>query len=170
MLRNTIVGLQQKYQDELAVDNLALARRKVLTSLQNHWKGLIVFVDQPEIPMDNNETERNFRDVARFRRNCFGVFSERFGQIAALLLTIFATLRKNSIPLRSYLTQYFQAVAANHGRAPETLTGLLPWDLSAEVRARLQCRDDLSAACLSPIDGQPEAAQAGSTLEPFDTS
>ena len=170
LLRSTITDLQQKYQGELAVDSLALARRKILTSLQNHWQGLNVFVDHPEIPMDNNETERNFRDVARFRRNCFGVFSERFGQIAALLLTILATLRKNAIPLRAYLTHYFQAVAANHGRAPEALTGLLPWDLSAEMRARLQCRDDLSAACLSPSDGRPVSAQADSTLEPFDTS
>lgn len=138
LLRSTITALQQQYQGELAVDSLAPARRKVLTSLQNHWQGLNVFVDHPEVPMDNNETERNFRDVARFRRNCFGVFSERFGQIAALLLTIFATLRKNAIPLHAYLTRYFQAVAANQGQAPQELTELLPWNLPAEWRADCQ--------------------------------
>ena len=32
------------------------AAHKVLVSLQNHWEGLTVFVDRPEIAMDNNRT------------------------------------------------------------------------------------------------------------------
>ena len=31
---------------------------KVLQSLKNHWQGLTVFVDHPEVPMDNNSSER----------------------------------------------------------------------------------------------------------------
>jgi transposase len=170
-LRSTMAALQETYQAELADDRLPLARRKVLASLENHWQGLNVFVDHPEIPMDNNETERNFRDVARFRRNCFGVFSERFGQITALLLTIFATLRKNGIALRAYLAHYFQAVAANHGQAPSNLTALLPWNLPANVRLRLQGQpEELPAACPSPSVGRPASVPAASTWEPFDTS
>ena len=170
-LRNTMADLKQTYQGDLATDNLPPVRRKALTSLQNHWKGLNVFVDHLEIPMDNNETERNFRDVARFRRNCFGVFSEKFGWITALFLTIFATLRKNGILLRPWLTRYFQAVAANRGQAPTDLTGLLPWNRSPELRACLQeGRYDLPSACLPPDAERPMSAHVGSTWEPHDTS
>lgn len=170
-LRTLMADLQQTYQAELLTDNLAPARRKALTSLQNHWQGLNVFVDHPEIPMDNNETERNFRDVARFRRNCFGVFSKHFGWITALFLTIFATLRKNGILLRPWLTRYFQAVAANCGQAPADLTGLLPWNLSPELHACLQeGRYDWPSACLPPDDEKAMSAHVGSIPEPDDTS
>ena len=33
------------------------AVRKALESLQSHWSGLTVFVDDPKIPMDNNASE-----------------------------------------------------------------------------------------------------------------
>ena len=72
-------------------DKLPANRRKALTSLKNHWDGLTVFVNHPEVPMDNNQAERNFRDVARFRQNCYGVFSEKFAVITAAMFTIFAT-------------------------------------------------------------------------------
>jgi transposase len=29
-------------------------KHKILTSLENHWDGLSVFVTHPEVPMDNN--------------------------------------------------------------------------------------------------------------------
>ena len=37
------------------------APRKVLESLGNHWTGLTVFVEHPEVPMDNNTAERSER-------------------------------------------------------------------------------------------------------------
>jgi len=129
---------------ELDNEKLSEVRRKPLKSLKNHWKGLTVFVDNPEIPMDNNQSERAFRDVARFRQNCNGVFSEKFGEITAMMLTIFATLRKTGISLRGYLQFYLEGVAANHGHPPQDLTGLCPWDLDESTRERLSDSVDVS--------------------------
>ncbi len=42
----------------LEAPNLHPARQKVLESLGNHWTGLTVFVEHPEVPMDNNTAER----------------------------------------------------------------------------------------------------------------
>ena len=57
-LRNTIQGMQEKYILELNNEQLHPKSKKLLTSLQNHWNGLTVFVDNPTIPMDNNTAER----------------------------------------------------------------------------------------------------------------
>ena len=44
---------------ELAAPDLHPVPRKVLESLGNHWTGLTVFVEHPEVPMDNNTAERS---------------------------------------------------------------------------------------------------------------
>jgi transposase len=132
-----LVGqLEEKFRGELASENLSAPRRKILESLDRHWSGLTVFVDHPQVPMDNNQAERNFRDLARFRNNCHGVFSVRFGNIVALLFTVIATLRKCGVPLFEYFRAYLELVARHHG-PPERLDGYLPWNLSAEVRRRI---------------------------------
>ena len=92
--------------------------------------------------MDNNLVERRFRVLARFRHNCYGVFSEKFGQITARMLSIFATLELCGLNVRAYLELYFSAVAENNGRAPEKLDALLPW--KSKLQERLQKR---------PLDG-----------------
>lgn len=118
-------------------------RRKVLESMQRHWSGLTVFLSDPDIPMDNNAAERLFRPLANLRKACYGVHSEHFGHITAMLLSIFATLKLNNIVARPYLREYFAAVAARGGIADaETVETFLPWDLPEERQERLlQTRD-----------------------------
>lgn len=55
---------------------LAEPARKVLQSLQNHWSGLTVFVDHPEVPMDNNTAERSVRNSVVGRKNFYGSGSQ----------------------------------------------------------------------------------------------
>ncbi|NRA37526.1 MAG: IS66 family transposase [Planctomycetes bacterium] len=141
-LRLQLQKLQEMSQQELLSDKLKSERRTILNSLQRHWQGLNVFVDNPTIPMDNNLVERRFRVLARFRHNCYGVFSEKFGQITARMLSIFATLELCGLNVRAYLELYFSAVAENNGRAPEKLDALLPW--KSKLQERLQKR---------PLDG-----------------
>ena len=143
-LEQNIDALRKHYEAELNNEKLPEVRRKPLKSLKNHWKGLTVFVDNPEVPMDNNEAERSFRDVARFRQNCNGVFSEKFGEITAMMLTIFATLRKSRISLSRYFKFYLEYVAANQGDPPQDLTGLCPWDLPESTQERLLDSTDVS--------------------------
>lgn len=136
-LRQILEELRQSAEKELAVENLVAVRCKPLKSLLKHWSGLIVFVDHPEVPMDNNRPERNWRDLARFRRNCYGVFSDKFARVTAQLMTVMMTLKVNRIALVPYLREYFKACAEAGGRAPASLEGLLPWALSAELEQRV---------------------------------
>ena len=141
-LRQLLIQLREMSQVELSDDSLKIARRKILESLDRHWQGLNVFVENPHIPMDNNLVERKFRVVARFRHNCYGVFSEKFGQITARILSILATLEVCGIDIRKYLKLYFREVALSGGNAPapEVLKELLPW--ADELQERLKKHSD----------------------------
>lgn len=124
---------------ELASTNWWLddSRRKTLESLKNHWAGLTLFLTDPDIPLDTNMAERLFRPVANFRKNCFGVHSKNFGNLTAVMLSIFATLRLNGVSPRLFLAEYFAAVAQAGGEAKRVAGNFLPWDLPEERRKRL---------------------------------
>ena len=56
------------------------------------------------------------------------------GQLAAMLFSIFATLRRWKLNTRKWLTAYLQACAENGGKAPPDVTMFLPWNLSERRR------------------------------------
>ena len=49
-----------------------MACAKVLRSLRNHWQGLTLFVEDPDLPMDNNQAERALRGPVVGRKNYYG--------------------------------------------------------------------------------------------------
>ncbi len=71
-LRSTVAAMQAQRVAELADPKLPTPCRKVLTSLEKHWTGLTRFVDDPQIPLDNNASERRVRGPALGRKNYYG--------------------------------------------------------------------------------------------------
>jgi transposase len=71
-VRQAVNAIEQQVAAELADPALREPCRKVLTSLQKHWSGLTLFVDDPRIPMDNNISERRLRGPALGRKNYYG--------------------------------------------------------------------------------------------------
>ena len=67
-------------------------QQKVLTSLLNHWAGLTIFVDNPQVPMDNNPGEQSIRHPVTGRKNYYGLGSRWSAQLAATLFSILQTL------------------------------------------------------------------------------
>ena len=70
---------------------------KVLRSLIRHREGLSVFVDHPQVPMDNSEAERRFRDPVIGRRLSFGSDSEAGAAFTAIMYSLIGTLAMNGI-------------------------------------------------------------------------
>ena len=103
---------------ELADEQLREPCRKALVSLNEHWTGLTLFVDDPRIPMDNNYGERLIRNPAVGRKNYYGSGSEWSGRLAMMLFSLFATLALWKINPRKWLNYYFAACAASGGKAP----------------------------------------------------
>lgn len=133
-LRAAVDPMAQKRDAQLAQKELHPACQKVLKSLKNHWPGLTVFVDHPEVPMDNNEAERLERLPVVARKSFYGSGALWSGQLAAILFSLFQTLALWKINPRLWLMAYLQACAANGGHAPEDIQGFLPWNMSEEQR------------------------------------
>ena len=77
-------------QCELAQQpKLPEACAKVLRSLRNHWQGLTLFVENPDLPMDNNQAERaRVRPGAR-AKNYYGSQGSVDGELSATLFRLF---------------------------------------------------------------------------------
>jgi transposase len=123
---------------ELANRALEVPARKVLQSMQEHWSGLTVFVDHPDVPMDNNTAERDQRTPVVARKNFFGSGSQWAGALAALMFSLLMTMRLWGINPRTWLTAYLEACAANGGQPPESLRAFLPWTMEANRLARMR--------------------------------
>ena len=65
----------------------------MLTSLERHWEGLTIFVEHPEVAIDNNPAERALRGPVVGRKNYYGSGALWSGTLAAALFSLFGTLR-----------------------------------------------------------------------------
>ena len=133
-LREHVAAMCQQRDAELADPKLREPCRKVLTSLQEHWSGLTVFLDDPRIPLDNNRGERLMRNPAMGRKNYYGSGAEWAGRLAMMMFSIVATLKLWKINPRLWLTWYLESCADAGGKAPADINEFLPWNLSDERR------------------------------------
>ena len=116
--------------------------QKVLESLGNHWTGLTVFVEHPEVPMDNNTAERSERGPVVGRKNYYGSGSLWSGRLAAMMFSLFQTLCLWGLNPRLWLTAYLEA-CAQAGGLVEDVDRFLPWNLSPEQRRAWGCEDEV---------------------------
>ena len=138
LLRQHIEEMEAARDQELHDEKLRAPCHTALTSLQDHWSGLTLFVDDPRIPMDNNAAERKIRNPAVGRKNYYGSGAEWAGRLAMMLFSIFATLAIWKINPRTWLTWYFDACATNAGRAPENVEIFMPWNMSQQRLVELR--------------------------------
>jgi transposase len=129
-LRQHMTDMHQQAVAECADGALREPCRKVLTSLHEHWPGLIRFLDDPRIPLDNNASERQLRGPVVGRKNYYGSGAIWSGRLAAMLFSLFATLERCEINARQWLTSYLQACARAGGRPPPNVDDWLPWRMS----------------------------------------
>jgi len=117
---------------------------KILTSLKNHWDGLSVFIEHPEVPMDNNPGEKSIRNPVTGRKNFYGSGSLWSSQLAAMMFSIFQTMVLCGLNCSHWLRSYLTACAENHGKAPEDLSPFLPWKMDEKRRHELSKPPDTS--------------------------
>ena len=145
-LRQHASAMAQERDCELACDKLREPCRKALVSLNEHYSGLTLFVDDPRVPMDNNYAERLIRNPAVGRKNYYGSGSEWSGRLAMMLFSLFATLTLWKINPRTWLSWYFDACAASGGKAPANPASFLPWNLEEDRLADLRSSDSSEAS------------------------
>ena len=93
------------------------------------WDRLTLFLDNAEVWLDNNRTERGLRGPVIGRRNHFGSKSARGTQVAAIMYSLVESAKAAGIDPIAYLTE----VATRAQRSPGAV--LLPADLRTATPA-----------------------------------
>jgi transposase len=80
---------------------------------QLHGDALFRFVDDPDVPIDNSPTEREFQNVAKLRLNVLFAGSTEGAHRACVLLGIIASCRAIGVPVQAYLTWAFERLGTH---------------------------------------------------------
>ena len=97
---------------------------KAIAYMLGLWKGLTLFLDDPRVPLDNNQTERGLRGVVLGRKNHYGSRSRRGTEVAALFYSLLESAKLAGVEPKLYLLTATQAALAD----PKAVT--LPRDLA----------------------------------------
>lgn len=138
-LRKALGKMKKEIDSELKLDEDQVheARFKAMKSILNHWDGLIIFLDNPETPMDNNRMENGIRPCALGRNNYIGNHSEWGGELSACMYSIIQTCIQNRINPKAYLRYYFEkSIEAKDELTGEKIDGLLPGNLKKQIIQR----------------------------------
>jgi transposase len=160
-LETHLSQMQARCAAHLLDPDLHLVKKKVLSSLHNHWDGLTVFVERPEVAMDNNTAERILRTPVVGRKNYYGSGSVWSAQLAARMFSVVQTVLLWGLNPHHWLMAFLQACAENGGQSPAELSSFLPWQMTPERRAELAQPVPVTwppAACLAQERGEPEGA------------
>lgn len=86
--------------------------RRLVKRLRRHRGELLTFLNQLDVPFDNNHAEREIRPAVIMRKNSFGNRSERGARTQEVLMTVLRTLKQRGHQpldtLLSALTRYLQ--------------------------------------------------------------
>lgn len=93
--------------------------------LKNQWRPLTLFLDDPEVPLTNNEAERAVRGPVRGRKVHYGSHSEQCARVAAVLYSLLETCRSLGVNPTDWLL-----VALHRARADRSAL-TLPSDFAA---------------------------------------
>ena len=130
-------ALRRQQRDERSraivgeIQTWALAQRplpesslgKAIGYLLGLWRGLTCFLDDPRIPLDNNQTERGLRTVVLGRKNHYGSRSRRGLDVAALFYSLIESAKLSGVDPKRYLSAARRATLADRATVtfPHTL-------------------------------------------------
>ncbi len=115
--------------DQLPKSRAELGFRKAIEYSINQWPQLIKFLDDPVIPLTNNEAERSIRQVVMGRKNFYGSRSIDGADLAATMYTIIESCKKFELDPRSYILETLKLSAAKK----EVLT---PYKFALKLRSQ----------------------------------
>ena len=126
--------LEQLFEEAFVLDADASIPRgsrlqKAVTYLINQRAALLAHLQHGEIPIHNNDTERDLRHVAVGRKNWMIFGSQRGGEVAARLYSLALSCKLNGVDVQAYLEDALGLV----GTTPASeIAKLTPWGWAAE--------------------------------------
>jgi transposase len=113
---------------ELTDPNLPPQAHDALSLMAKGWPRLTRFLEDPNIPLDNNAAERCLRTPVVGRKNFYGSGTGWSAELAAVTFTIAETAKKNGVDPLHFLQEYLGACAEQGGKPPQ-----------GEALARFRC-------------------------------
>lgn len=101
---------------------------KALGYLRSQRESLSVFLDEPRIPIHNNDSERDLRHLAVGRKNWLVFGSQRGGEVACRLYSLMLSCKQCGANPEAYLEDVLMKVATTPASEIATLT---PWAWAA---------------------------------------
>ena len=109
------------------------ALAKAIRYALNHWKGLVLFLDDGRLEMDTNTVERAIRPVTITRKNALFAGSDSGGRHWAIIATLIQTAKLNDVEPLAWLTDVLERIVSGRTKQHQ-LDELLPWNWK-EARA-----------------------------------
>lgn len=129
MLNEILADINQGYNHPGQIE--------IMDSMINHWNGLTIFADNPQIPMDNNISENALRDPVLGRKNYYGNHSEWAGKLSCCMFSIIKTCQLHKISPRNYLLYYF-GECLKKGKPPDNIESFLPHKLNEDTKNKIR--------------------------------
>jgi transposase len=104
---------------------------KALSYFVSHFEGLTLFLEDPEVAIDNNAQERLLRSHVVGRKTWYGTHSKLGAKTAAILFTLVETCKLIKVNPRAYFRALTEAL--HQGKAP-----LAPWDFIDQTEPKDQ--------------------------------
>ena len=100
---------------------------EALKYIAKYWDGLILFLQDGRIELDNNPVERTIRPIALNRKNALFAGHDAGAQNWAIVASLIETCKLNEVEPHGYLTRVLAAIANGHKQS--NIEELLPWKL-----------------------------------------
>jgi len=81
----------------------------------------------------NNTAERGLRHSVVGRKNYYGSSAVWSGELAAVMFTIFETVKRWNLNPHTWLIAYLHKCAIN-GEMPESIDAFLPWNMTEQQK------------------------------------
>ena len=104
---------------------------EALKYIAKYWGGLILFLEDGRIEVDNNAVERSIRPIALNRKNALFAGHDAGAQNWAMIASLIETCKLNAVDPHAWLTTTLQAIVNGHKQSQ--IEELLPWNYSQTV-------------------------------------
>lgn len=104
---------------------------EALKYIAKYWDGLILFLSDGRIELDNNTVERTIRPIALNRKNALFAGHDAGAQNWAVIASLIETCKLNGIEPHAYLCGVLTAIAGGHKQTH--INELLPWNYAKTV-------------------------------------
>ncbi len=103
---------------------------KAMRYMLRHWPGLLVFLDDGRVEMDNNVVERAIKPVTLNRKNALFAGSDDGARCWAMVMSLIETAKLCDVNPMAWLTDVLERMVSGRTKSNELHT-LLPWNWSA---------------------------------------